>query len=141
MLEGSPCPGEVREAMSVLRNCGRRDGTWKHFNWRMPECCFDVRPSEKDLPFCLVLHMYGESWPSLSHQHRTPPPPGSLHVYLHRFLLTLLSVKSLPDTAHLTDGYWRAALAHLKSFDSDSKLRAQTRSAFKLEFVAIDSFL
>lgn len=22
MLEGSPCPGEVREAMSVLRNCG-----------------------------------------------------------------------------------------------------------------------
>lgn len=133
--------------MSVLRNCGcqpegipsGRDGTWKHVDWRMPECCFDVRPSAKDLPFCLVLHMYGESWPSLSHQHR--PPPGSLHVYLHRVLLTLLSVKSLPDTAHPTDGYRRAALAHLKSFDSDSKLRAQTRSAFKLEFVAIDSFL
>ncbi|MEJ1289013.1 ankyrin repeat domain 27 (VPS9 domain) [Cricetulus griseus] len=32
-----------------------------------------------------------------------------------------------PDTAHLKDGYWRAALAHLKSFDSNSKLTAQAR--------------
>lgn len=80
MLEGSPCPGEVREAMPVTeqwmpgREASRRDDETepgKHLNWKMPERCFDVRPSEKDLPFCLVLHhMYGESWPSLSRQHR-----------------------------------------------------------------------
>lgn len=124
---------------------GREASRWddetepgKHLNWKMPERCFDVRPSEKDLPFCLVLHhMYGQSWPSLSQQHR--PLGHCTFTCIHFCSLSFplrASRHSVPD-----DGYQRAALAHLMSFDSDSKLTAQTRSEFKLEFVAIDSFL
>lgn len=79
MLERSSCPGDVKRSnvspveldarrRSIL--LGWRNGTWKHLIWEVPECHFDVHPTEKDLPFCLVLHMYGEGWPSLSQQHR-----------------------------------------------------------------------
>lgn len=66
MLEGSPCPGEVREAMPVLQNCGCQ--AEKHPVGMTKR---SLGPGEKDLPFCLVLHhTYGKSWPSLSQQHR-----------------------------------------------------------------------
>lgn len=147
MLERSSCPGDVKRSnvspveldarrRSIL--LGWRSGTWKHLIWEVPECHFDVHPTEKDLPFCLVLH---HIWGGLAVTFPTTRTLGSLHVCTCSSFCSHSFPLRASLTAHLTDGYWRAALAHLKSFDSNSKFTAQARSEFKLEFIAINSFL
>lgn len=137
---------EVREAVSVLRNCGCQaeklpcqDQETEPGNTCTGNCLNAILMS---VPVKRTYHsalFYTVCTGKAGHRFSNDRRLG--HCGTSSSFCSP-SFESLPDTARWMDGLpERAALAHLKSFNSNSKLRAQTGSEFNLEFVAIDSFL